>query len=145
MDFLKEWTYTICITLIISVVFSLLTPKGNMGRFFKIILAAFIFLSFIYPLKSSDIDFVFPEFNAEGIDTAQRETYENSIAAQVNQTLEAGGYNSCIINDNIKLKDNEIYITNLTISIPSNYNKEEVKKYIFDCLGINAEVYFIGE
>lgn len=145
MDFIKEWTYTICITLVISVVFSLLTPKGNMGRFFKIILAAFIFLSFIYPLKSAEIDFAFPEFSMEGMDTAQRETYESSIVTQVNQTLEAGGYNSCTVKSNIKMKDNEIHITNLTVSIPSSYNKEEVKNYIFDSLGIHAEVYYLGE
>lgn len=145
MDFIKEWTYTICITLVISVVFSLLTPKGNMGRFFKIILAAFIFLSFIYPLKSSEIDLTFPEFSMEGMDTVQRETYENGIVTQVNQTLKAGGYDSCVVKSNIKMKDNEIHITKLTVSIPSSYDKAEVKNYLFDSLGVQAEVYYLGE
>lgn len=145
MDFIKEWTFTICITLVISVIFSLLTPKGNMGKFFKVILATFIFLSFIYPLKSTEIDLSFPEFNLDIIDESQREVYENTIVTQVNQTLEKGGYSSCIVKSDISLKNEEIYIDSITISAPGSYDKDEIKSYIFDSLGINAEVYYLGE
>ncbi len=145
MEFLKEWTYTICITLVISVVFSILTPKGNMGRFFKIILAAFIFLSFIYPLKSSEIDLSFPDFNISDIESTQSDAYKNNIDTQVAQTLEKGGYSSCVIKSDIDFKDNEIYINSITVSVPSSYNKDEVKSYLFDSLGILAEVYYVGE
>lgn len=145
MEFIKEWTYTICITLIISVVFSMLTPKGNMGKFFKVILATFIFLSFIYPLKSSEIDLSFPEFNIEDFDTSQKETYENTVNAQVYRTLEKGGYNSCLVESDIDLKGDEIYINSLIVSVPSSYDKDEIKSYLFDSLGMNAEVYYLGE
>ena len=145
MEFIKEWTYTVCITLVISVIFSLLTPKGNMGRFFKIILAIFIFLSFIYPLKSSEIDISFPEFNIEDAESSQTETYENTVAAQVMQTLEEGGYKSCTVDCDIDLKDNEIYINRVAVSIPGGYDVNEIKSYLFDSLGINAEVYYLGE
>lgn len=145
MEFIKEWTYTVCITLVISVIFSLLTPKGNMGRFFKIILAIFIFLSFIYPLKSSEIDISFPEFNIEDAESSQTETYENTVAAQVMQTLEDGGYKSCTVDCDIDFKDNEIYINRVAVSIPGGYDVNEIKSYLFDSLGINAEVYYLGE
>lgn len=145
MDFIKEWTFTICITLIISVVFSLLTPKGNMGRFFKIILATFIFLSFIYPLKSEQIDITFPEFDTSEIEAAERETYESAVAAQIEAILEEGGYTSCSVKNNISLKENELYINSIKISIPSSYDKQEVKNYLFDSTGIIAEVYYVGE
>lgn len=145
MEFIKEWTYTVCITLVISVIFSLLTPKGNMGRFFKIILAIFIFLSFIYPLKSSEIDISFPEFNIEDAESSQTETYENTVAAQVVQTLEEGGYKSCTVDCDIDFKDNEIYINRVAVSIPGSYDVNEIKSYLFDSLGINAEVYYLGE
>lgn len=145
MEFLKEWTYTICITLVISVVFSILTPKGNMGRFFKIILAAFIFLSFIYPIKSSDIDLSFPEFNISDIEDTQSAAYKNTIDTQINQTLEEGGYSSCVIKSDIDFKNDEIYVNGVTVSIPSIFDKDDVKSYLFDSLGIIAEVYYIGE
>lgn len=145
MEFLKEWTYTICITLVISVVFSILTPKGNMGRFFKIILATFIFLSFIYPLKSSEIDLSFPDFNISDIEGSQSKAYKNTIDTQVSQSLEEGGYTSCVIKSSINFRNDEIYINSITVSIPSSYDKDEVKSYLFDSLGILAEVYYIGE
>ena len=145
MEFIKEWTYTVYITLVISVIFSLLTPKGNMGRFFKIILAIFIFLSFIYPLKSSEIDISFPEFNIEDAESSQTETYENTVATQVVQTLEEGGYKSCTVDCDIDFKDNESYINRVAVSIPGSYDVNEIKSYLFDNLGINAEVYYLGE
>lgn len=145
MEFVKEWTYTICITLIISVVFSLLTPKGNMGKFFKVILATFIFLSFIYPLKSAEIDLSLPEFNAEEYNSSQEDAYANTVTAQVKQTLENGGYTSCPVKCDISLKNDEIYINSLIVSVPVSYDKDEVKSYLFDSLGINAEVYYLGE
>ncbi len=145
MDFIKEWTYTICITLIISVIFSLLTPKGNMGRFFKIILATFIFLSFIYPLKSDQIDIAFPEFNVSEIEAAEKESYEQAISFQITQALEEGGYSSCTVKSDICLKDNEICVNGLQVSIPAGYDKDEVKSYLFDSMGVLAEVYYVGE
>lgn len=145
MEFLKEWTLTICITLVISVIFSVLTHKGNMGKFFKIILATFIFLSFIYPFKSDEIDFSFPEFSAEELAQEQKDTYEKTVTAQTLQALESQGYKSCSVKSRISLKDNEILIKSLTITAPDSYNKDEIKKYIFDTLGINAEVYYLGE
>lgn len=145
MDFLKEWTYTICITLIISVIFSILTPKGNMGRFFKIILATFIFLSFIYPFKSTQIDFTLPEFNISDAQSEQSQTYEKTVSTQVEQKLEEAGYSSCIAECDIVMKDNEIFIEELKVSVPSTYNTDEIKQYLFDSMGINAEVYYLGE
>lgn len=145
MDFLKEWTYTICITLIISVIFSILTPKGNMGRFFKIILATFIFLSFIYPFKSAQIDFTLPEFNISDAQSEQSHTYEKTVSTQVEQKLEKAGYSSCIAECDIVMKDNEIFIEELKVSVPSTYNADEIKQYLFDSMGINAEVYYLGE
>ena len=46
---------------------------------------------------------------------------------------------------NVKIKDDELYIKSVEIYILNEYDKSEVKKYIFDKLGINAQVYYIGE
>lgn len=145
MDFIKEWTYTICITLIISVIFSMLTPKGNMGKFFKIILAAFIFLSFVYPLKSAEIDLSFPDFNISDSEQAQKDSYEDMLSLQIEQKLEEVGYSSCNASCDVELKSDEIYINKVMVSIPDSFDKSEVKNYLFDNLGINAEVYYLGE
>lgn len=145
MDFIKEWTLTICITLIISIIFSMITPKGNMGKFFKIILSIFIFLSFIYPLKNNDLDFSFPNFNIESFENQEQESYENLIETQINESLVSAGYNSCIIDAKVEYSNNEINIKKLRISVPDEYNTDDVKNYLFEKLGLVAEVYRLGE
>ena len=145
MDFVKQWSLTICITLIISVIFSILSPKGNMGKFFKIILATFIFISFIYPLKSSSLDFDFPMISEFEFEEQQQESYEQLVEGQISQTLEAGGYSACIIECEVEYSNDEIIIEDLTVSIPKSYIADEVKAYIMDNLGMVAEVYYIGE
>lgn len=145
MEFIKEWTLTVSVTLIISIIFSVLSPKGNMGRYFKIILAMFIFTSFIYPLSGSDLEFDFPVMDETQYEDTQRETYENIICADVKSALESGGYTSSKVTASIKYSENEITVKELSIGITDNFDKDEVKKYVSDQTGFNAEVYYLGE
>lgn len=145
MEYIKEWTLTICTTLIISIIFSLLTPKGNMGKFFKIILSTFILLSFIYPISQNSFDFTLPDFQLESVEAQEEESYKNLIEAQIDEALRNGGYNSCIINADVEYSNNEIKINRLSVSVPGEYDIEEVKNYLSENLGLIAEVYSIGE
>ncbi|MGN0534851.1 MAG: hypothetical protein ACI4IR_02500 [Eubacterium sp.] len=145
MEFIKEWTLTVSVTLIISIIFSVLSPKGNMGRYFKIILAMFIFTSFIYPLSGADMEFDFPVMDEMQYEDTRRETYENIICADVKSTLESGGYTSSKVTASIKYSENEITVKELSIGITDNFDKDEVKKYVSDQTGFNAEVYYLGE
>ena len=43
------------------------------------------------------------------------------------------------------LKDDEIYIKSADVYIQDEYDKDKVKDYVFEKLGINAKVYYIGE
>ncbi len=145
MEFLKSWTYTISITLLISVVFSLLSPKGNMGKFFKIVLSCFIFLSCIYPIKNDGIDISFPDFEITDSVEKQNESYEEMIAHQIKNCLDTQSINYCAVNVDAKLKGDEIYINSVGIAITDSESKEDVEMLVFNRLGIKAEVYYIGE
>jgi len=145
MDFIKEWSFTVCVTLIISVVFSVLTPRGSMGKFYKMILSAFIFLSFIIPFTDADISFSFPQIDAESEEMKQENAYSNMLTVKIKEALEKGGYKSCTVNSDIEYRDEEIVIKEVIIFIPDNYNIQEVKDYIFEKLGILAEVHYVGE
>lgn len=145
MDFIKQWTLTISTTLIISIVFSILTPKGNMGRFFKVILAMFIFVSFIYPIKYADFEFELPEFNQAAFADTQNDTYEKIISQSIKSTLEDGGYLASTVTADITCKNEEIKVNTLKIGILDEFDRDEVKKYIFEKTGFNAEVYYLGE
>lgn len=145
MDFIKQWTLTISATLIISIIFSLLTPKGNMGRFFKVVLAMFIFVSFIYPIKNADFDFALPSFDEAEFEDSQQSSYEKIIETNLIYILDEGNYINSKVNVNISIKNEEITVNNLDIGILDEFDKKEVKDYIEEKTGFNAEVYYLGE
>ena len=45
----------------------------------------------------------------------------------------------------VKLKDEELYIQSADVYILDDYDSKEVKDFLFEKLGINAKVYYIGE
>lgn len=145
MDFLKQWTLTISTTLIISIIFSVLSPKGNMGKYFKVILAMFIFVSFIYPLKEGNFDFSLPDFNMSEYEDMTATAYENTFTNYIDNVLNNGGYYSSKIDVRLNYSDNEIDIKSLEIGILDEFSKDDVQKYVFENTGFNAQVYYFGE
>ena len=144
MDFINEWTYSVCITLVVSIIFSLLLPEGTFAKFSKMIMAVFISLSFILPLKNADISQVFPDFDIE-IEEKSENTYERLIEASIKNVLIEGGYSGCITDCTVSEVDEEICIDQAEIYAPQEFDCDEIKDYIFEKAGICAEVYHIGE
>ena len=136
MKFINEWTYTVCITLIFSVMFSLLLPKGSQGKVGKIVITVFIMISFILPFKANGFNF--------DIDSKE-ETYSNLIKSNIEKTLADADYKNSKVKVTVKLKDDELYIQSADVYILDNYDSKEVKDFLFEKLGINAKVYYIGE
>ncbi len=145
MDFVKEWTFGICITLIVCVVISLLLPSGVTGKYGRAILSLFIFVSFLIPFTDGDISFAFPDMQISDVEEQQEDTYSSLISAKVKSSLENAGYDGVNVDCSVTLVDEEITINSLTVSIPDEYSKDEVKSLIYDSLGLAAEVYYIGE
>lgn len=146
MDYIKSWTFCVCITLIVSVIFSILSPKGTMGRFYKVIISVFIFISFLYPLTN----FSFDEFK---IDFNFNTEYENLVESAAKQEIEYSVgkiltdneiYNSSISAE-VEQSGDEVVINRILVSVTDEYNVEEVKALLFENLGVVAEVKRIGE
>ena len=145
MDFVKQWTLTVSTTLIISIIFSLLTPKGNMGRFYKIILSVFIFISFVYPLTENNFIISLPEFDDTIIVDEQQKSYENIVENTIKNKLNSAGYKNSSVSADISYEDNLITVNSLKVLIQDNYDINEVKSYIKKEMGYNPEVYYLGE
>ena len=146
MDFIKNWTFCICVTLIISVIFIVFTPKGSMGKFYKIVISIFIFISFLYPLT----EFEFNHFNKKfNFDKEYSTVVENSVDIEIKNsiknTLKENDINVSDIILDVTSKNGEITINKLVVSIVDKYSKEEVKNILFDKLGLVADVKYIGE
>lgn len=147
MKYLNDWTYTVCITLIFSIIFSLLLPKNSNGKVGKIIITVFIMLSLIAPFKANGFDLNFEDLKVinEQQTENKEKSYGTTIKSNIEKTLNDGNYKNSKAKVNVKIKDDELYIKSVEIYILNEYDKSEVKKYIFDKLGINAQVYYIGE
>lgn len=144
MEFFKQWTICICITLVIASIFSILTPSGRLNRFYKIVISLFIFTSFLYPLKSFNIsDFTANFDTVESVDSIEK-SYQNMVDVEVKSYLNNNGYNGCSVSSNISYKNDEIIVESVKIAVPDDYVLSDVKNDVYNNLGINAQVYNFG-
>ena len=146
MDYIKSWTFCICITLIVSVVFSILSPKGTMGKFYKVIISVFIFISFLYPLTDFDFDGFKIDFN---FNTEYENLVESSAKQEIQYSVEKVLTDNKIYNSSISAEveqnGDEILINRILVSVTDYNNVEEVKTLLLENLGVVAEVKRIGE
>lgn len=141
MDFIKSWTISVCLTLILSAVFSLISPKGTMGRFYKAIISVFIFVSLLYPFA----DFDFEEFKSDfDIESEFESTEENLAQMQVENIIKSVLTENQIENAGVECtvfqESDEIRVENVTIILPDEYEPERVKQIIMEETGVAANV-----
>lgn len=148
MNLIKEWTFCICSTVIVSVIFSLLAPKGSNGRFYKSVISLFIFVSFLFPftqIGDKKLDFNLDNINIEA------ENNTNSIADGVVKNeiitlLENNSVYSAGVNCSSSVNaDNEIMLNSVTVSVADEYDCDTVRQLIYDELSLNVRVIHIGE
>ena len=148
MSFFKQWFLCVCISLVCAVIMSLFAPRGNMSRFYKTLISFFVFVSFIYPLKGLDISsFSLPEFSSYVSDGESEKAYEYTVNEQVKSVLKQNGIDGAAVSSDISVnyENGEITVKNVRVCVADEYDKNEVKGIVFDSLGIQAEVFGIGE
>ena len=148
MEFLKQWSFCVCLTLVISVIFSVLSPGGEMKRFYKIMISVFIFISFIYPLKDYNMSEFKPDISSQifEINENSNKSYENEINRIIKTFLREKGITANVSSKvSFNIENSEIEVKSVVISIPEEYSKSEVQSLVFDKLGINSKVVYVGE
>ena len=148
MEFLKQWSFCVCLTLVISVIFSVLSPGGEMKRFYKIMISVFIFISFIYPLKDYNMSEFKPDISSQifEINENSNKSYENEINRSIKTFLREKGITANVSSKvSFNIENSEIEVKSVVISIPEEYSKSEVQSLVFDKLGINSKVVYVGE
>lgn len=146
MDVVKQWTLNICLTLIGAVILSLVSPGGSMGRFYKTVLSLFIIAGFLLPFAGSekvDVSSWLPDAVTQS--AAADSVYEQQIEAQVKQTLTHAGYQNCSVQATVQIKEQEIYIEKLVISVPGDTDRSAVAALVRTRLGLQPTVKGLGE
>lgn len=147
MEFFKQWTLCVCITLVVSVIFSLFAPRGRMSGFYKIIISLFIFISFLYPLKSFQADAfkaeeIFSEYDYEN---AEESACEAMINNEVKALLKDNNIIGASVRSEVRIKNDEATVNYVQVAVADEYDINEVESIIFDSLGINAKVIYVGQ
>ena len=141
MEFIKSWTISVCLTLVISAVFSLVSPRGSMGRFYKVVISVFIFISLLYPFT----DFDFSEFKADFDFESELEDTEVGLAEiQVENIIKGvlmdNGIEDAQVSCTVTQIGDEISVENVSVTVKTEYSASEVQEIIFDETGVAAEV-----
>lgn len=148
MDYIKQWCFYICSTLIFSSLLSILSPKGNMSKIYKTIISLFIFISLLMPITHiGEIKLEsFKVSNFSGINENTNSIANNSLKSTIQSFLEKNDILGSRINCVTYLNENnEIVVESVQIAISDEYDVEYVRKMVFDSLSVNARVIHIGE
>lgn len=148
MNLIKEWTFCICSTVIVSVIFSLLAPKGSSGRFYKSVISLFIFISFLFPftqIGDKKLDFNLDNINIEA-ENNTNSIVEGVVKKEIITLLENNSVYSAGVNCSSSVNaDNEIMLNSVTVSVADEYDCDTVRQLIYDELSLNVRVIHIGE
>ncbi len=148
MEFVKQWTMCVCASLIIAVIFSILTPKGSMKTFFKMLLSVFIFISFILPFtdfKASD--FELPDTDiSEMLNVDRNSSVETMINSEISTLLKSKGISGFTVTSsaNYDAASGEIDVRDIQISVSDDENMKNIEKLVFDNLGLKVRVIRVG-
>lgn len=148
MNLIKEWTFCICSIVIVSVIFSLLAPKGSSGRFYKSVISLFIFISFLFPftqIGDKKLDFNLDNINIEA-ENNTNSIVEGVVKKEIITLLENNSVYSAGVNCSSSVNaDNEIMLNSVTVSVADEYDCDTVRQLIYDELSLNVRVIHIGE
>lgn len=148
MNLIKEWTFCICSTVIVSVIFSLLAPKCSSGRFYKSVISLFIFISFLFPftqIGDKKLDFNLDNINIE-VENNTNSIAEGVVKNEIITLLENNSVYSAGVNCSSSVNaDNEIVLNSVTVSVADEYDCDTVRQLIYDELSLNVRVIHIGE
>lgn len=148
MNVIKEWTFCICSTVIVSVIFSLLAPKGSGGRFYKSVISLFIFVSFLFPftqMGGEKLNFNLDNINIE-TENNTNSIVDGAVENEIITLLENNAVYSAGVNCSSSVNaDNEITLNSVTVSVADEYDCDTVRQLIYDELSLNVRVIHIGE
>lgn len=147
MEFLKQWTVCVCITLVVSVIFSLFTPSGRMKSFYKILISLFVFVSFLYPFSDFKGFEKELDFDSYKISSNQKYfgAYELMLESEIKSRLSENGVDCLDVECSVvSVTDGEIEVKEVTVFVKSESDIKRAEDVVFESFGIKARVINSG-
>ena len=152
MEFIQSWTYSVCLTVLIACIFSILVPRSSVGRLMKMMIGVFIFVSFIVPFSDFDWSVLAQEFSpSAGSDSIEEDYYaqnleniETALQNTVLQTLDDAGLAGCTVDAQAVYTDGYVEVSCVQVQVPSGMDAGTVQSVILEKTGINADIIYVG-
>lgn len=150
---------TICITLVITGIFSILVPNTTMEKTLKFAVSLFFISSLILPFTQGDLDFSFSDFSIEqtevkneALETSMQNSFtaitQKKIENQLLTKLELEGLPAKKITVRINIDaDNSITISKLSVTLAEEYREKQgdVVALTQKETGVSPDVSYIQE
>ena len=152
MEFIQSWNNSVCLTVLIACIFSILVPRSSVGRLMKMMIGVFIFVSFIVPFSDFDWSVFAQEFSpSAGSDSIEEDYYaqnlENIETALQNTVLQAlgdAGLAGCTVDVQAVYTDGYVEVSGVQVQVPSGMDAGTVQSVILEKTGINADIIAVG-
>lgn len=161
MEGLQQWALSICASVLIAGLFSVLVPKGSMEKLLRLVVAAFLVMALASPLiqKGSFSSIFSFEESAEN-KLKETKTLEQSINEQMAAQMETTVKNqiaACLKklgteNEKVRVsmdiaEDGRIQMNEIMILIPDSdrAKRQEVRQAVKSELGLNVTVLLESE
>lgn len=146
MDFIKQWTFCVCITIVTCTIFSLITPRGNLGRFFKIVISIIVFLSLLYPLSDFRLsDYGKINFDEQKYVEEADNSYSHLLEISIKEFLRNNSIEGASVRVIARAENEVITIDSIQVAVPDEYGIDSTKDLLLNEYGVNARVIHIGE
>lgn len=148
MEFIQSWTYSVCLTVLIACVFSILVPRSSVGKLMKMMIGVFIFVSFIVPFSDFDWSVFAQELSPSAAGSSIEEEYydqnlqniETAVENTVLQALGQAGITGCTAEAQAVYADSYVEVERVTVCVPPGTDADSVRAVISEKTGINADI-----
>lgn len=137
MDGVKSVITMICLTLIITGIFSILIPKSSMEKIMKFAISLFFLTGIVIPILRGDFDFSFDIGEIKAVEYQQtlKQNTKNTITIlsekkieyQIKSILKANDINYIKVDINIHINDDDSIDISKFIVMLSKDNKTDLK------------------
>ena len=139
IEWLKDWTNSIIVAVIIAVIFELIIPSGNNKKYIKMVINLYVLFVIMNPLISK-----FTGLNGIDINTKDYEKYfkseniiETSVSLDSNKLINSTAEKT--LKDNIKSKLQTVGYNITSIGINIDNDSGEVKKIKLEVIKYNLK------
>ena len=157
MDALKEFVFSLCVTMVIGAVLHYLLPEGSLQQLLKVVFCVFFLSSVCFPFLKTDFgdpSFSFETEKSKKAEESMTEELDLMTERQVEEEIKRSSEEILAKNEidfrEIRIKvnieeDRSISITEFSVTVKGEEDSETAKSILSKEMGIEPEMKILEE